>query len=86
MYEIEFSRKSAKELTGIGQKDAMQIMSKIRELASDPYGKSLDVSKMRGVDNLYRLRVRNYRVIYEISNNKLLITVIKIGTRGGIYG
>jgi Cytotoxic translational repressor of toxin-antitoxin stability system len=41
---------------------------------------------MKGKEgNYYRLRVGNYRIIYEIKNNELIIYVIRLGPRGDIY-
>lgn len=43
------------------------------------------VKKLQGDDNSYRLRVGDYRVIYEVVDNVLIVTVIKIGHRSDIY-
>ena len=40
---------------------------------------------MQNHDGLYRLRVGNYRIIYEIDNGELIIIVIDVGNRGEIY-
>ncbi len=42
-------------------------------------------SKLTGEDNLYRIRVGNYRIIYSIQDNQLLILVLKIGHRRDVY-
>ena len=44
-----------------------------------------DVKPLKGNDNLYRLRVGSYRVIYTVDNGKLIITVVDAGNRGQIY-
>ncbi len=44
-----------------------------------------DVKALTGFKNVFRLRVGDYRVIYEIRNDVLLITVVNIGNRGQIY-
>ena len=41
--------------------------------------------KMLGIDNVYRIRIGNYRVLYEIQNEILLIIVIKLGHRQLVY-
>ncbi|MFN5473062.1 MAG: type II toxin-antitoxin system RelE family toxin, partial [Pseudanabaena sp.] len=43
------------------------------------------VVKLVGEDNLYRIRVGNYRIIYSIQDNQLLILVLKIGHRRDVY-
>jgi mRNA interferase RelE/StbE len=43
------------------------------------------VVKLTGEDNLYRIRVSNYRIIYSIQDNQLLVLVLKIGHRRDVY-
>ena len=86
MYIVEFTRGSAKELKVIDSKVAAKIMQKIKILAINPTNKTLDIKKLKGLSSAYRLRIGDYRVIYEIENTKLVITIVKIGSRGNIYG
>ena len=63
--------------------NAVLIANKIKELASGP-------KKMRNIKKLtnhpgYRLRVGDWRVVYTINENELLIHVINIKTRGEVY-
>lgn len=44
-----------------------------------------DIKPMSGHDNLYRLRVGSYRVIYTVENEILVVRVMTIGNRGDIY-
>ena len=44
-----------------------------------------DIKKLQGYDNVLRLRVGTYRIIYTVDNGKLIITVIDAGNRGQIY-
>ena len=44
-----------------------------------------DIKPMSGHENLYRLRVGTYRVIYTIDNNILTVRVLTIGNRGDVY-
>ena len=43
------------------------------------------MKKLQGDDNLYRIRVGDYRIVYEIKNNVLLLTVIEIKHRSEVY-
>ncbi|WP_306296985.1 type II toxin-antitoxin system RelE/ParE family toxin [Nostoc sp. C052] len=43
------------------------------------------VKKLQADDNSYRIRVGDYRVVYEIGDDVLIVTVIKIGHRSDIY-
>jgi mRNA interferase RelE/StbE len=52
-------------------------------LADDP--RPPGVRKMRGADRQYRIRVGDYRVIYEIHDDVLLVLVIEVGNRREVY-
>lgn len=83
MYLITFSKEADKTLRRMPNNTAQTIVKKIKELATNP-------QKMRNVKKLsdhpgYRLRVGDWRVIYTINNNELLIHVIKIKSRGKVY-
>jgi mRNA interferase RelE/StbE len=64
-------------------RDVRQRLSKaIDNLETDPYPPGSE--RLTGYD-LYRLRVGNWRIIYQIKNDQLLVLVVEIGTRGGVY-
>jgi len=83
MYRIEFVKQSAKQLKSLPAEDQQRIKIKIDALAEVP--RPDGVVKLTGEDNLYRIRVRNYRIIYSIQDGQLLILVLKIGHRRDIY-
>jgi len=45
----------------------------------------LDIKSLQGYDNLYRLRIGQVHLIYQIENDGLIIFIIKAGNRGDIY-
>ncbi|MEQ1790055.1 MAG: type II toxin-antitoxin system RelE/ParE family toxin, partial [Rickettsiales bacterium] len=61
------------------------IRYSLDSLAKNPFADGADVKKLKGRDG-YRLRVGNYRVIYEIESNKLIIHVLEVADRKDIYG
>ncbi len=82
-YRIEVKRSAAKELKKIPKADRKRISDKIDSLAEnlpDP-----DISKLKGNNPFHRVRVGDYRIIYEIQNDTLVILIIKIGHRRDIY-
>lgn len=84
-YKIYFSKDARKEIKKLDKSVAQRIIIAVELLAEDPY-QHPQVKKMRGLhDNVYRLRVGKFRVIYEIMNNQLMIFVVRIGPRGDIY-
>jgi mRNA interferase RelE/StbE len=86
MYRVEFTRQATKDLKQIPKEYIALIMNKLKTLAINPYEKNLDIKKLKGIEGAYRLRIGLYRVVYEIENKKLLITIIKVQSRGNIYG
>jgi mRNA interferase RelE/StbE len=61
-----------------------RIVAKIRETAVNPYAPNNNLTKLQG-RNGYRLRVGDWRVIYELQDDRLVMLVLEVGSRGGIY-
>ncbi|MBE9010662.1 type II toxin-antitoxin system RelE/ParE family toxin [Pseudanabaenaceae cyanobacterium LEGE 13415] len=60
------------------------IVEKVEALADDP--RPDGCKKLKGEKDLYRIRVlKSYRVVYEIQDKQLVVTVIKVGHRRNIY-
>ncbi len=83
-WTIEFKRSAAKELRKLSRKAQVLILDKIEtQLLSDPYSGEKLKSKFKG---LWRLRAGDYRIIYEIVKNRIVIIVLKISDRKDAYG
>jgi mRNA interferase RelE/StbE len=82
-YKIEISSSAEKSLKKISKKDIQKIIETIQHLAITPFPEGS--RKLKGEENVYRVRQGNYRVIYEVLGNKLIILVLKIGHRKDIY-
>jgi len=61
-----------------------RIRKKLDDIAKDPYATHSNVTKLRNRPG-YRMRVGDWRVIYDIRNEELVILVMKVGSRGEIY-
>lgn len=83
-YTVEFTKLAIKTLRKLPEVARERLIIKIEELARDPFSPYLDIVKMQGRDG-YRLRVGDWRVIYELYNHQLQIIVIKIGNRKEVY-
>ena len=82
-YSIEIKKSAAKELESVGsRKDRERIAERILALAVQP--RPVGVEKLTDKEQ-YRLRQGNYRILYEIHDETLLITIIKIGDRKEVY-
>jgi mRNA interferase RelE/StbE len=60
-------------------------VAKIKEVAADPYAPNNNLTKLQGRDAAYRLRVGDWRVIYELHDDRLVMVILEVGPRGGIY-
>ena len=82
-YRVEIKRSAAKELEAIGtKKDRERITEKIAALANEP--RPVGAEKLTDKEQ-YRVRQGNFRVLYEIHDEVLLVIVVKIGDRKEIY-
>lgn len=82
MYSIDFSRKAQKNLDKLSDLIASPILDAIENLARNP--KPIGCKKLKGRKG-YRIRVGDYRIIYEIFDSILLIDIINLGHRKDIY-
>jgi mRNA interferase RelE/StbE len=81
-YAIEISKTAQKQLDKLSENTAEPILHAIADLAFDP--RPNGYKKLKGL-NGYRIRVGDYRIIYEIKDSLLLVKVINVGHRKDIY-
>ena len=82
-YSIELKKSAKKSLSVLPKHLALVIQILIDELSENPYPH--DCKKLVGSKHTYRIRSSNYRVIYSIFDNQLIVQIIKIGHRKDIY-
>jgi len=81
-YKLLIKTSAAKELESVPSKDRRRIVKKIQSLSSDPRPSGCE--KLSGGEK-YRIRQGNYRILYTIQNDVLIITVIRVGHRREVY-
>jgi len=84
-YSIEFDKSALKYLHKLDKPTRRRIIHSLQILSENPYNSELDIKRMQGTTDEFRLRVGSYRVVYSLENDKLLIYVIKIASRGDVY-
>jgi mRNA interferase RelE/StbE len=84
VYKITYSTQAVRALLKIPKNTAKLIREKLDQLAQDPHSSNPNVKKLLGRPG-YRLRVGDWRVIYEINDTEIIIIVMKIGSRGEVY-
>jgi len=82
VYTLNFSKQALKELEKINEPFYSNIKSSIINLTENP--RPNGYKKLKGRDG-YRIRVGNYRVIYDILDNILVVDIITLGHRKDIY-
>jgi mRNA interferase RelE/StbE len=81
-YEVKFAKSAQKELKKLPKQVSLRIVKAIYKLSLDP--KRGNVRPMVGIKS-WRLRVGDYRVIYDISDKKLTILIIRVRHRKDAY-
>jgi mRNA interferase RelE/StbE len=82
-YRIEVKPAASKELTKLPKQVAQRIADAIDELADNP--RPPGCKKLVGTENTYRIRVGDYRVIYDIEDDRLTVWVIRVRHRKDSY-
>jgi len=81
-YNVTLKKRAIKSLTKINEPYYSNIKEAIYNLVNDP--RPLGYKKLKG-RNAYRIRVADYRIIYEIFDDVLLVDVVNLGHRKNIY-
>lgn len=82
-YEIAFVRSARRELERLSRQVAARVISRIEDLAHEP--RPPGSRKLRGQDALWRIRVGDYRVVYEISDSNRRVEVVVVRHRSAAY-
>jgi mRNA interferase RelE/StbE len=82
-YQVLIKDSARKELAALSLPLQKRIDTRIRALSENP--RPSGIKKLAGDENLYRLRVGDYRIIYQIQDKALLVLVIKISHRREVY-
>jgi len=81
-FELVFKKSVLKDLGALPKKDLLRLLDKIRLLADNP--RPAGCEKLSTLER-YRIRQGNYRVVYEIQDQRLLVLVVKVGHRREVY-
>ncbi|MDO8863347.1 type II toxin-antitoxin system RelE/ParE family toxin [Haliea sp. E1-2-M8] len=81
-YKLLFRKSVARDLRSVPQRDLKRILARLEALAEDPRPKGCE--KLSGQER-YRVRQGLYRIIYEISDSVLTVTVVKVGHSRHVY-
>ena len=82
-YKVEFRPAAARAVRKLAEDVRARIVKAIDLLAEDP--RHPGVRRLRGGRNEYRIRVGEYRVLYEIDDLVLIVLVVEVGHRRDVY-
>ena len=82
-YRIELTPAAVRQLGSLPVKMQRRVSTKIEALATEP--RSAGGRKLKGADNIYRVRVGSYRLLYQICDDILLVLVVSVKKRGEVY-
>lgn len=82
-YRVEFTRTAAKQVRKLPHQVRERILTAVAELAEEP--RPHGARKLVGEDTAWRIRIGNYRVIYDILDDELTVTVVRAGHRREVY-
>ena len=82
-YRVEIDTRASREIRALPRQDQQRVISRIQSLADNP--RPPGCVKLSGPSNLWRIRVGMYRIIYQIHNDRLLVTVVRVGHRRDVY-
>ncbi len=87
IWKISFIRKAEKELNALSKNNRERVNDALNKLAyGGPYNRrDLDIKHLHGLDNQWRLRVGDCRIIFKIHKAEIMIVIIKIAPRGDVY-
>ena len=81
-YRVLIAKSAARELEAVPLKNRRRIIARIRALSDDPRPPGCE--KLSGEDK-YRVRQGDYRILYEIADADVVVTVIRVGNRRDVH-
>lgn len=82
-YRVEITRRAVRQFDGLPSEAQKRVNRLFDLMAADPRGQG--AVKLKGPDDLYRMRAGNWRVVYAIRDAVLLVVVVRIGHRRDVY-
>lgn len=83
MYKLLIENSAIKDFDDINQKELTRIALKINQLKAEP--RPHGAIKLKNTENDYRIRIGDYRVVYEINDSSKTITIFRAKHRKNVY-
>jgi len=82
-YRLEMAAIAERQLKKLPREIQQRLTARIRELPDRP--RPLGCRKLLGYQDVYRIRVGHYRVIYSVDDEKVIVIILKLGHRRAVY-
>jgi mRNA interferase RelE/StbE len=82
-YRIEVSATAERQIRRLPRVDQVRVVRVIQGLSTDP--RPPGCRKLSGADDVFRVRVGRYRILYAVQDRRLVVIVLKVGDRKDIY-
>jgi mRNA interferase RelE/StbE len=82
-YRVEFKPSAARAVRKLDADIQRRVIARTEALADDP--RPPGAEKLEGMRDLYRVRVGDYRIIYQVADKILLVLVVRVGHRRDVY-
>jgi mRNA interferase RelE/StbE len=82
-YKIEIKKSAQKEIRQLPREIREKVVSIINRLYDDPV--PAEAQKIKGSDNIYRIRQGTYRIVYRLYKNELLVIIVRVRHRKDVY-
>lgn len=82
-YRIEFLKKAEKELSKLPFNIQKQIANRVESLKYNPFPSN--VKQLKNSNGILRIRVNDYRILYRLEDEVLVVLIIKISHRSKVY-
>lgn len=83
MYRVEFTSAAACKVRKLDRPVRARLLNAIESLATSP--RPDEVKKLASTENAWRIRVGDYRIIYSIEDDVLVVTVVRVAHRREVY-
>ena len=82
-YTVEVAPAADRQIRKLDRETQRRVLTSLEKLGHEP--RPQGSVKLQSAEDLYRVRVGDYRIIYEISDRRLLVLVLKVGHRSEVY-
>jgi len=83
IYRIEVSSTAERQIRRLERDDQLRVLRAVRDLGTTPRPRGC--RKLRGYDDVFRIRVGTFRVLYSVESDRILVIILKVGHRKEIY-